>query len=248
MKDYLKTALDEVNTTLLSHANSAKKSDGFDLQKYIGTGKKVIGLDAKLQHALCKKGYSFSSLPYQDQLKIWNYIWQKAQLFETQSQVLLFANRYYKKMPANLLWKVTQTWTRVIDNWAHSDALSGLYNRLFLAQAFTQTQLNVWNTSSLPWERRQSMVIMAVHFRHDALVSFPIFSKWVKRLLNDEDYFVQKGIGWALREAHKPYSVQTEKFIISNVLLLSSPAFATATEKWDKENKQTLILKRRNRK
>ena len=62
----------------------------------------------------------------------------------------------------------------------------------------------------------------------------------VKPLLKDSHVYVQKGVGWTLREMGNVYPAQTKKFVKQNCLKLSSIAFTTATEKWAEKEKAPL--------
>jgi 3-methyladenine DNA glycosylase AlkD len=53
----------------------------------------------------------------------------------------------------------------------------------------------------------------------------------IETLLTDEDRFVQKAIGWSLREALRPYPSDTITFIRSHVRDLSPIAFSEAKRK-----------------
>ena len=57
-------------------------------------------------------------------------------------------------------------------------------------------------------------------------------------LIDDLDYYVQKGVGWALRETHSAYPSETKKLFNKEVLKLSSIAFTTSMEKMDKSSKE----------
>jgi len=57
-------------------------------------------------------------------------------------------------------------------------------------------------------------------------------------LLNDDEYYVQKGIGWTLREIYNLYPEPTKNFIHENIQNISSIAYSAATQKLDKETKQ----------
>jgi 3-methyladenine DNA glycosylase AlkD len=102
-----------------------------------------------------------------------------------------------------------------IDNWAHSDGLSSFYAKMFLAFPLeVYSQLLSWSESKNLWERRQSVVVIAYVIRNKkALLSFDESIENIEKLFMDKEYFVQKGIGWALREICRHYPEDQPKFM-----------------------------------
>ncbi|WP_449436610.1 DNA alkylation repair protein [Pedobacter steynii] len=66
-------------------------------------------------------------------------------------------------------------------------------------------------------------------------------------MIQDKDYFVQKGLGWALREVGNIYPEETMAFLHKNCINLHSVAFTTAIEKISPELKNTLKLQRKEK-
>lgn len=52
-------------------------------------------------------------------------------------------------------------------------------------------------------------------------------------LLPDKEYYVQKGVGWTLREVYNVYPNETLTWLKQDIKLLSSIAFTIAIEKMD---------------
>jgi len=64
-------------------------------------------------------------------------------------------------------------------------------------------------------------------------------------LIADKDYFVQKGLGWALREIGNIYPEETMAFLNKHCTILHSVAFTTAVEKIDAQIKEMLKARRK---
>ena len=77
-------------------------------------------------------------------------------------------------------------------------------------------------------------------------MSFELTQLLVSPLLNDKEYFVQKAVGWTLRESYNVYPKQTYQFIEENIKHISPTAFTTCLEKMTE--KQKLILKQKRKK
>jgi 3-methyladenine DNA glycosylase AlkD len=59
-------------------------------------------------------------------------------------------------------------------------------------------------------------------------------------LLKDKEYYVQKAVGWTLRELGTVYPKQTFSYLISHIKSVSSIAFTIATEKMNMDVKKEL--------
>lgn len=229
---------------------SDKKSGFKDLKKYIGTQYDFIGLSVPKQREVFKAAYEFSNLSPNEQLEIWNEIWQHSQLYEAMTQALFFVSQHKNAFDSKELFSVTKNWVGKIDNWAHSDGLSDIFSYLLEKDAATvYPQIKIWNKSANPWERRQSIVALLEYSKKRKKV-LPVnkLLPLVKPLLKDENYFVQKGIGWTLREIGNVYPKDTWKFLVDHHTTISAVAFSPAIEKLSvKEKEELKHLRKKNR-
>lgn len=234
--------LKEVEKVIDAAPKSERSDDVTFLKKYIGTQYDIIGLGVPYQRNLFKKGYSFSSLSLEEQIGIWDAIWKKSKRHEVMTQAIFFWERNLDKIDAKKAWASLKTWTPQIDNWAHSDGLSGLYSSLLETNpGMVLPQLQKWNKSKNPWERRQSLVsLMHYHSKRKEVLPFSTLITLVENLLDDEDYFVQKGVGWALREIGNKYHKETLGFLKKNYANITGTAFAAAAEKLNPKEKEEL--------
>ncbi|HMI04951.1 MAG TPA: DNA alkylation repair protein, partial [Pedobacter sp.] len=207
----------------------------------------LIGLTVPMQRSLFKTGYSFSKLPVLEQLSIWDSIWKRATDYEILSQCIYFIEGNWKKADAEKVWEVVKTWVDKIDNWAHSDGLSVFYAHLMeLIPEVIYKQYLEWNKSDNPWKRRQSLVGMLLYSkRRKTLLPASKLLVMVEPLLKDPDYFVQKGLGWALREIGNVYPEEAMAFLTTHIHAITPTAFATATEKISASVKQMLKFQRK---
>jgi len=236
------THLKEVEKVIQSAPAKENSDDVVFLKRYIGTLYNIIGLSIPYHRSLSKKGYSFSSLPLEEQIKIWGSIWQQSTLHDSMTQAILFWEKNISKMDAKEAWDSLIGWTDKIDNWAHSDGLSGLYSYLLeINPNILLPQLKKWNKSKNPWERRQSVVsLLHYHTKRKKVLPYSTLIPFVENLLGDENYFVQKGVGWALRELDNAYHKETLVFLKKNYARISSIAFSAAAEKISAKEKEEL--------
>jgi 3-methyladenine DNA glycosylase AlkD len=117
-----------------------------------------------------------------------------------------------------------------------SQKSSPVYNQLKV-----YSQLKSWNSSANPWERRQSVVSLLEYDkkRKTVLPAGELLSM-VEPLLRDEDYFVQKGVGWTLREIGNRHPAAAWQFLLDHATAIRPPAFTAAIEKLTPAKKERL--------
>ncbi|MEM9415374.1 MAG: DNA alkylation repair protein [Planctomycetota bacterium] len=213
-------------------------------REYHGSTIPHLGLTLPTQRQALKQGYSFSDLPARQQVRQWDRVWRDAKWFETMSQAAIWLSAL--RDPADLLacWPTAKGWITRCDNWAHSDLLSSAYSRMLEAdtdRSRVYPTLVKWNTSRNPWHRRQSIVSLIYY--HTPKRTPPKHTEvlpLVEALLDDQDVYVQKGVGWTLRESYNAFPKQAGPFIDKHVTSLSSIAYSAATEKHPKTHKEQL--------
>jgi 3-methyladenine DNA glycosylase AlkD len=219
-----------------------KKTKFKDLKKYIGTQYDFIGLSVPKQRKLFQTGYEFSHLSLGEQLAIWNEIWFYTNSYEALTQCLFFVEKHLQLFNSRELWNITKKWTGKIDNWAHSDGLSAIYSHLLeIETKLVYAQFKSWNKSVKPWERRQSLVgLLEYSKKRKKVLPANKLLAMVKPLLADENYFVQKGLGWTLREIGNVYPKEAWDFLLKHYALITSVAFSPATEKLNAVKKEKI--------
>jgi len=181
-----------------------------------------------------KRVYSFSHRPFADQLLIWDLVWRTERGFWTSVHAFFFLERHMKKEAQLLeMWPVIVKWQDQVDDWGLCDSLSKIYTRILeVIPGEVYTQLQEWNTDKNLWKRRQSVVSLLYYSRTKKVyLTFDQISSLVIPLITDKEYYVQKGVGWSLREMHNVYPEQTISLIKSRIKQLSSIAFSTCIEK-----------------
>jgi 3-methyladenine DNA glycosylase AlkD len=241
--------LSEIINRLLEKKPYDKISGHTDLKSYIGTEYEVLGLTVPMQRSILKTGYSFSTLSLEQQLPLWDAIWKSTDVYEVLSQCIYFIEKNWLKLDAIEVWTTVRSWVEKIDNWAHSDGLSDIYAHLMEKMPEEiYGQYQQWNKSENPWERRQSLVGMLLYSKkRKTLLPARKLLDMVEPLIADKDYFVQKGLGWALREIGNVYPDETIAFLSKNCTILHPVAFATSVEKINLELKTLLKLQRKQK-
>ena len=246
MTKALQDSLNEVTESLQDCARSYKvASENY----YNSRLPHLARIPVPVQRKLLKTGYSFSSLPHDEQRKIWHYIWNKGAYFEVCSQAIF----YFESVKPSLTlddWKLLRQWPKRLDNWAHSDGMSNLFAHLH--EEHPQLLYPVfqnWNVSKDSWERRQSIVSLFYYssMRKHYKTPYTKGIRLVKNLLDDEAYYVQKGVGWTLRELFNVYPEKTSSFLKTHVAAIHPDAWQAATEKLSPSVKKELKQLRKER-
>lgn len=237
----------EDNLSRLSIVN--QPNDLTKIQNYLGTKLKVHGIGAKTQHELSKTGYSFYSPEKVKNFEIFSALCFQSQSHEGMSQSYIYLDRNYKSVPESTQLEHLPFWVNTVDNWAHSDYLSKFLTRLFENPKYKTTLLDTvkkWNVSDNLWKRRQSLVSLYYYSRTKThFLPYKTTSKLISNLLDDHEYYVQKAVGWALRESFNVYPTETYQFILKHVKHIKPAAFTTCLEKMTETEKQVLKQNRR---
>ncbi len=245
----LATHTEHVGQTLhhLSKKNDRLKAE--KLRHYLGTQLHVHGLVSKAQAEICKTGFDFSSSDKEKTFLIFDRVFKESPSHEGKNQALLYLDKNYKHISITSQLSILPQWVKYVDNWAHSDYLSKFLTRL---HAYPESKQNIytlvkkWNTSKLLWERRQSLVSLFYYSRtKKEYIDFESTKNLVTPLITDKEYFVQKAVGWTLRESYNVYPKQTYQFIEEQIKQISSTAFTTCLEKMTEKEKQHLKQKRK---
>ncbi|MDF2451820.1 MAG: hypothetical protein K0S26_1324 [Bacteroidota bacterium] len=249
MKPDLNKYTKEVEDTLNRLSIKKDKEKTEKLKKYIGTNLNVLGLVSQLQNETHKRGFSFFSDNREKTFLIFNDIYIKSNTFEVKNRAFIYLDKNHKHISYKTQLKTLPHWVKQVDNWAHSDGLSKYLTRLVEHPEYKNEMLAIlkkWNGSKNLWERRQSLIALYYYARTKKQhVSFDLTLEFVKPLLNDKEYYVQKAVGWILRETYNVYPKQAYKFMEEHIKYITPTAFTTSIEKMSGEEKLALKQKRK---
>ena len=112
---------------------------------------------------------------------------------------------------------------------------------LVVAPAKVYPVLAAWNKAENLWKRRQSVVSLLYYSR--TKMTYLPFSKLealITPLLADKEYYVQKGVGWGLRELRNVYPKEAHAYLTKHIRAVSPIAFTIAVEKMAEKEKNIL--------
>jgi 3-methyladenine DNA glycosylase AlkD len=186
-----------------------------------------------------KPHYPFVSDSCEFNLASWNEVWKLSNIFEAKSQAIYF---YQYKRISRREFEVIADWVSDCTCWEHSDDLSKIIASVTEENPkWSLPVLRRWVKSGNPWHRRQSLVGMIEYARkRQRFLPFNTYIKNIDPLLNDKDHYVQKAVGWTLREVYNAYPDECLKYQKLKIESISSIAYPAATEKMNSREKTVL--------
>lgn len=217
-----------------------------NLKKYLEEVQYKVDITPKnvvAQTKLSKHKYSFSNQSFSEQLIIWDYIWNNSLDDWTRMQSYAYIESHIKDK--NFLldsWEIIKHWQKKVYNWGDCDALSKIYTKILeIIPDKVLGQLEQWNKSTNLWDRRQSLISLLYFSRTKKVVlPYNTIISFIDSLINDQEYYVQKAVGWSLKELYNVYPKETLRYLNENIKRVSAIAFTAATEKLKKEDKERL--------
>lgn len=215
-------------------------------EDYVGAGVsrlKFLGLRSPQLDAVYKAGFSFSGGDPAKVARVWDHVWSRTECFEAMSLALSWFYDRAREPELPGYWPMLREWSARIDNWAHSDTLSGIYARILERRpSVILPTLRGWNRAEdAPWLNRLSIVSLIYYSSQRRRILPPAqILKMVKPLLDHEHYYVQKGVGWTLRELGNVHPVEARSFIEAHVAWIHPDAWSAAVEKWNPAEKARL--------
>lgn len=240
--------LNHLQQSLINNASKLNQAQLSSIAKYMGSAHKFLGVSTQTQQLLAKKMYGLE-IEKKELINLMDEAFTKSKVYEIKTAALLLAEYHFKKSEQKQLYNTMLTWVKHVDNWGHSDGLSKLYTRFLEMEEhekpFLET-LRKWNVNKNPWMRRQSMVALLYYARtKNQHPPFKTIISLVSTQLDAQEYYVQKGLGWTLRESYNVYPDLTYKFVFDNFHKVSPVAFTAAIEKMSDKEKNCLKQKRK---
>ena len=173
---------------------------------------------------------------------------------------LFFTTSYFEARTLALCWLDDQddvfliahtnpilSWADAVDNWAHADGLCSVLARLFEKNfSAVLPTYKKWNKHPRSWNRRCSLVGTFYYSRsRKKQPEFALIRGFVAPHFSAQEYYVQKAVGWTIREMYNAYPDETIKFIENNLGVLSAVAWVAASEKLPARLKSSLLKKRK---
>lgn len=126
------------------------------------------------------------------------------------------------------LWRFVRARMPDLDGWAVADNLATAGSRCLLADPRRLDQVEAWTQSPHLWTRRAALVFTLPWTRNGRDPERML--GWAARLANDREWFIQKAIGWWLRELSKSDPRRVCRFLADHGATLKGVARREASK------------------
>ena len=106
------------------------------------------------------------------------------------------------------VWALITSWLPDFDSWAIADHVCVAGHRRVVADPTRLDEVETWTTSDHMWTRRAAMVITLPWTKQrnpkpEEIAARERILGWATTYVDDHDWFIQKSIGWWLRDLSK---------------------------------------------
>jgi 3-methyladenine DNA glycosylase AlkD len=242
--------LDSMRVELETWMRSLPNETPLELAKAYHGGKEstltFLGLKVPTIQSALKAPLAVNALSENRAAETWLHIWQTSLVYEVMCVALYWFISKKNYAAALTHWPYFVKMVERIENWPHSDSLSKLVARCLECDPKTVYPVILkWNKSKNPWKQRQSLVgLLYYSASREVILPFAKMMPLVEKHAENEDFYVQKAVGWTLREIGNVYPKETYDWLKKNIRRLSAYAFSASTEKISPEKKRLLKEKR----
>jgi 3-methyladenine DNA glycosylase AlkD len=207
------TYAEELRELLLEHKNG---KDARQMEKYMRDQFEFIGLRAPTMKVLFKQYVTDTGLPKREELheviiELWGYPERELQMAAL--SILTRLNKQFRKEDIELLEKIIQKkpWWDTIDHIAKH--LVGPYFQQY--PEMKRPTLEKWLKSEHLWLVR-SCILFQLGFKGET--DKELLVEMIERSKHIKDFFIEKAIGWALREYAKTNPNFVKDYVENHVL------------------------------
>jgi len=210
--------------------NYDKKQAEF-LKGYMVTKLNLCGLKVPVMRTIAKK--HIKGIDFKEAFPVIKLL-LKSKTFEDISVGLYMLENYedFLVEDEKYYWKFLENFIERIDNWCHSDYSCAVRNKLLQRNPKRISDLKKWASSKNPWKRRAALISLMKWCKGYSVVASKTDTLWiVNQLIEDKDYYVQKAVGWVLREVGVKYPDLVFNYLKKNDHKITSTIRSTAMEK-----------------
>lgn len=171
-------------------------------ERYIGTRLRSFGTRKPAIHAIASKYVTANKDSGLRRIhEVADELWH-AGIFEARSLAASILMRFRRRLDRRT-FDLLSGWYDDVDNWANCDDVSVfvLGEFMFRDEGIT-SDVSGWVQSTNPW-RRRAAVTATIPANREGRSDPRLVLDMVRSLLDDDDYYVKKSLGWVLRELGK---------------------------------------------
>ncbi|MEP2532812.1 DNA alkylation repair protein [Shimia sp.] len=156
------------------------------------------------------------TLPVPDRVALAQALWQ-TDIFETRLAAAKLLTQA-RLRPDTEAWELIQSWVPEFDSWAIANHACMAGQKRLTADPARIEQVETWTTSDHMWTRRAALVITLPWTKQnfpkpgDLEIRDRVLG-WAAEYVVDQQWFIQKGIAWWLRDLSKHDPDRTRAFL-----------------------------------
>ncbi len=202
---------DEVLETLRAAGDSARAAQMSDYHKQ---SREVLGVGNETLNTLSRE--LRLTLELEDRVDLAAALWA-SNIFEARILAAKLLTQARIKSDA-AVWALLQSWVSEFDSWAIADQAASALSKRLLADPARLDQVADWTTSEHLWTRRAALVATLPwaklpNPKPEELEARERILGWAAAYVPDRGWFIQKAIGWWLRDLSKHDAARTRAFL-----------------------------------
>jgi len=156
------------------------------------------------------------TLSVAERVKLADELWQ-SDIFEARIAAAKLLTQAQIK-PDDAVWELIKNWVPDFDSWAIADHACMAGRKRIEADPARADEVENWTRSDQMWTRRAALVIMLpwTRMRYPKPEEQALRERvlgWAAGYVNDHDWFIQKAIGWWLRDLSKRDPARVQVFL-----------------------------------
>ncbi len=234
-----KAIIQEIRQELKKHIDQ-EYHDG--AKRYIKEGITLLGVKTPIVREIAAK--YFSRIKTKTKEEIFNLCEDLLKSGYSEERTIAFNWAFRLKKHYILSdFYIFDSWLKkYVSNWgACDDFCTHAFGRFIFHFPEFVPEVKEWTKSNNRWLRRASAVIMIYSIRRKKY--FETVFEIADTLLLDEDYLVQKGYGWMLKEASNLYPQEVFRYVMKNKAEMPRTSLRYAIEKLSPELKKKAMKK-----
>ena len=215
-----------LQTAFEANADSANAAP---MKKYMRGKFEYLGIKTPLRKALTKEFFAKYGLPPLDELQgLVRRLWEMpCREYQYSAQEFLGKRRRYltpEYVPLLEMLITTKSWWDTVDGLA-SHPVGDLFSQF---PEIRDTHIGRWRRQENIWLRRTTLISQP---RYKEKTDEDLLYALIRENLTDKEFFIQKAIGWSLREYSKSNPMDVQQFVATTDL---SPLAHREALKWMK--------------
>lgn len=212
MTDATATDAPGTETALAALHALADPQKAAEMQAYHKTGRPFLGVPVPQIEGLVKEWRAACTLD--ERLALASGLWD-SNIHEARIAAAKLLLQARIRPDDSAAWALIAGWVPEFDSWAIADHASNAGGKRLMADPARLDQVEGWTTDASMWARRAALVMTLpwTRLNHPKPADLAVRERvlgWAEGYLDDKEWFIQKAIGWWLRDLsrHDPARVR----------------------------------------